>query len=1120
MRPPTEYPAPDPRRERVRLAAFIALMLLAGWGLRALAGPPALPDHLPGISQIGSVLGGAVLPLDAIASALAGLAWLVWLWVMASFALELLLVVAEGVARGAAWVGGLRRLANRLSMPLARRAVATAFAVQVLSRAVPAVAAPLPEAEQAWVVGAGEATPAERARMPFEDVRAPAAAYRVRAGDTLWSIAEAAYGSGSQYRRLVTANLGRRMPDGEAFAAQGVIRPGWVLDVPEPSRWIEAADGQRWYTVESGDTLSGIAGRVLGDPERWTELFELNRDVATLDDGRTLARPELIWPGLRLRLPTDAQVAVDAVIEPITLAAASSPAVLEQPPIPLPLNVTLVEQEPEPEPVVETPPPPLVRDLHPLPPIELELAPTPDDELPTAPEPASDSPLVPLVAAFGVVGAAGLATLGIRRLRRLRPLPQEPESEVVVEGGYAEALLTHEFAQQLQGGPAFDVAGTHVRQLLLVLDEYNLVGVEPVTLRHGRSSTTISLAAKLSDQPILVDLAPIFSDRLQAEAEAWISNDQDVQVRITRVRRARLLPPAEGVAKREPPWFVPLGVLYDRQVFSAAWPAVGHLLVAGLPGRGAETILTSLLATLTAHHSPHELRVWLVARPRTLPAPIDDLPHLDATVDPDDAEDLAGLVARLRAELDQRALGGAWPELIVVVPELTSLADRAPELQLLLAAAAASGVRLIAGTSDALAAAQSPLLSSFTTRMVLYLAAEEASVALLGTADAAYLGGGGRLLLRLDGREPVELYGYQVAPEHLERLVRVMRSAYLATPVQPVAPEPTAPERSVPEFEPQPAELHSPPVETLDTHPTADPPAAISPVADAVANEPPVQVFCFGTPRVVCAGRQVWPRRTVGEAKPWELLLFIACQPVDGVSREQLAEALWPDEPGDDELLIHRVRQLRYRLRQHFGGVDGGPATDGICLERLGPPYFDQTIIHSDAQEFTELTREARNRTGAECVPLLERARALYTGDLLLGADTRRYAWADERDESGVTLREHFRRLMQHATLTLAELYVGAGEVENAIDLYREASEADPGDDRAWRALFQLHTSRGDLPSLMREDRRLRALLRDLAVQAGEGPQSVASEPSVELQQEYQRLMATIEKPREAASAG
>jgi nucleoid-associated protein YgaU/two-component SAPR family response regulator len=1113
-----EYGAPDARRERVRLATFIALMLVAGFVLRAVAGPPTLPNHLPSLVQVRDVLGGAVIPLDTLAAVLAALAWLLWLWVTVSLALELLLVAAEAAAHGTAWVRALRRVADRLSMPVARRAVAAAFAFQVLSRAVPTAAAPLSPAEQAWTVDVGEATsPAEDARTPVDAARAPASAYRVRAGDTLWSIAEAAYGSGSEYRRLVAANLGRVMPDGASFSASGVIRPGWVLDVPDPSRWIEAADGQRWYTVEPGDTLSDIAARVLGDAARWPELFELNRDVATLDDGRTLVRPELIWPGLRLRLPSEAHVPVDVEPEPVVLGSATSWALAEEPPPSPPLSVVVPDIEPAIDPALETSaPPPLVRDLHPLPPTDLQASPEPDDELLDVPDAAPASPGLPALALVGLAGAAGLATVGVRRWR-LRPLPQEPENEVLVEGGYAEAQLTHDFARQLQGGVTFDLASAYVSHLLRLLDEYNLGDVEPVALRHGRSSTTISLAAKLSEQPILLDLVPIFAERLQAEADAWVSSDQDVQLRLSRVRKTRLLPAAAEVpANREPQWFVPLGVLYDRQVFSAAWPAVGHLLVASLPGRGAETILTSLLATLTAHRSPLELRAWLVARPRTLPAPVDELPHLDATIDPDNPEDLAGLLARLRAELDQRALGGAWPELVIVVPELTSLGERAAELQLLLGAAAASGVRLIAGTSDPIAAMQSPLLSAFTTRMVLHMAAEEASVALLGTADAAFLGGGGRLLLRLDVREPVELYGYQVASDHLERLVRVMRSAYLAPPVFAATPEPPSPQPP-----PETDDLDGDTEPAQSAEETSNPEASTrSSLAPVESSNMPVQVFCFGAPRVLYAGRQVWPKASVGEIKPWEMLLFIACQPPEGVAREQLAQAIWPDDPGDDELLIHRVRQLRYRLRSRFGAVVGGTVSDGICLERFGPPYLDQTIAHSDAQEFLEVTQQARTQPGPDSIPLLERARALYTGDLLFGPDTRRYAWADERDASGVTLREHYRRRLQQATVTLAELYAQLGRIDDAVELYREVSDADPGDDRAWRALFQLHAGRGDLPSLMREERRLRAALRDLAVRAGERAQSAATEPSVELQREYQRLLATIEGPRRAASAG
>ena len=69
-------------------------------------------------------------------------------------------------------------------------------------------------------------------------------------------------------------------------------------------------------------------------------------------------------------------------------------------------------------------------------------------------------------------------------------------------------------------------------------------------------------------------------------------------MRLVRLRKTRLLPTADSL--RDSPCLVPLGVLYDRQVYSAAWSSLGHVLVASLPGHGADTILTSVVATLTA----------------------------------------------------------------------------------------------------------------------------------------------------------------------------------------------------------------------------------------------------------------------------------------------------------------------------------------------------------------------------------------------------------------------------------------------------------------------------------------------------------------------------------------
>jgi nucleoid-associated protein YgaU len=49
------------------------------------------------------------------------------------------------------------------------------------------------------------------------------------------------------------------------------------------------------YEVKAGDTLSSIARLVLGNAQRWQELYEANKDV--IDD------PNVIQPGMVLRIP-------------------------------------------------------------------------------------------------------------------------------------------------------------------------------------------------------------------------------------------------------------------------------------------------------------------------------------------------------------------------------------------------------------------------------------------------------------------------------------------------------------------------------------------------------------------------------------------------------------------------------------------------------------------------------------------------------------------------------------------------------------------------------------------------------------------------------------------------
>ena len=65
-------------------------------------------------------------------------------------------------------------------------------------------------------------------------------------------------------------------------------------DIAEAKAAVEAAEVE-YYTIESGDSLSKIAKNFYGDPMKYKELFEANREV--IED------PDKIFPGQKIRIP-------------------------------------------------------------------------------------------------------------------------------------------------------------------------------------------------------------------------------------------------------------------------------------------------------------------------------------------------------------------------------------------------------------------------------------------------------------------------------------------------------------------------------------------------------------------------------------------------------------------------------------------------------------------------------------------------------------------------------------------------------------------------------------------------------------------------------------------------
>ncbi len=112
--------------------------------------------------------------------------------------------------------------------------------------------------------------------------------YTVVAGDSLWKIAESAYGSGYNWTDVAKANK---------LANPSKIEVGQKLSIPETTTKVtvgtkEAISGAT-YTVVKGDSLWKIAVRAYGDGFQWVKIAHENK----------LVHPNLIHPGNILTLP-------------------------------------------------------------------------------------------------------------------------------------------------------------------------------------------------------------------------------------------------------------------------------------------------------------------------------------------------------------------------------------------------------------------------------------------------------------------------------------------------------------------------------------------------------------------------------------------------------------------------------------------------------------------------------------------------------------------------------------------------------------------------------------------------------------------------------------------------
>ena len=109
-----------------------------------------------------------------------------------------------------------------------------------------------------------------------------ASTYTVKAGDTLWDIAQNQLGNGSRYKEIMALN----------GLTSDVIQPGQVLKLPTDGASNAGPGTTKTYTVKTGDTLWDIAQNLLGNGARYKEIVSLNN-----------LHSSIIYPGQVLKIP-------------------------------------------------------------------------------------------------------------------------------------------------------------------------------------------------------------------------------------------------------------------------------------------------------------------------------------------------------------------------------------------------------------------------------------------------------------------------------------------------------------------------------------------------------------------------------------------------------------------------------------------------------------------------------------------------------------------------------------------------------------------------------------------------------------------------------------------------
>lgn len=209
-----------------------------------------------------------------------------------------------------------------------------------------------------------------------------------------------------------------------------------------------------------------------------------------------------------------------------------------------------------------------------------------------------------------------------------------------------------------------------------------------------------------------------------------------------------------------------------------------------------------------------------------------------------------------------------------------------------------------------------------------------------------------------------------------------------------------------------------------------------------------------------------------GSARPRELLLFLLLHP-DGVTKEQVGLALWPDASSSQ--LRNSFHVTLHRLRK----VLGNPSLVQLAGERyrVAPGVltaFDVPRFEAEAVA----ARRAHRSDAPDAVERLERAVSLYRGDLMDGEPV---------GDWHLTWRDRLRELYTQAALDLGGRYLADARLERAAETFRRLLAREELHEGAVRSLMTIHARLGERNQALRIYQRFcEVLMRELGAEPDE----------------------------------